>query len=181
MILAMQQQSSFHPHMVTSLKEISIGGTIVNPNIVLMASDPEVFGASEVVAGYGLTEVLPVCGSSTRKRLKVDQVAVSVGQLMPGVKARICELGSHKVLNRGDVGELHVSGPQKIGGYLYGDNAAFYTDPSGSWMATGDQARIDEDGDVFILGRYKDIIIRGGECLSPALIESCLDRTGIQV
>lgn len=62
--------------------------------------------------------------------------------------------------------------------YLYGNNEAFYQDEEGNrWMMTGDQAKMDDSGAVYILGRYKDLIIRAGENLSPALIEASLNKT----
>ena len=101
--------------------------------------------------------------------------------MLAGAKLRICEPESRKVLRRGEVGELHLGGSGAIGGYMYGDNKVFYDDENGHWIATGDQAKMDEDGTIYIMGRYKDIIIRGGENLSPALIENCLEKTGVRV
>ena len=101
--------------------------------------------------------------------------------MLAGAKLRICEPESRKVLRRGEVGELHLGGSGVIGGYMYGDNKVFYDDENGHWIATGDQAKMDEDGTIYIMGRYKDIIIRGGENLSPALIENCLEKTGVRV
>ena len=67
--------------------------------------------------------------------------------------------------------------------YAYGDNEAFYLDAQGKeWMRTGDQASMDDSGAVYILGRYKDLIIRAGEKLAPALIEASLSKVrGITV
>lgn len=61
--------------------------------------------------------------------------------------------------------------------YSYGDYKVFYEDQEGNrWMMTGDQATMDVSGAVYILGRYKDLIIRAGENLSPALIEASLNK-----
>lgn len=100
---------------------------------------------------------------------------------MPG-----SEYASPKVarsFRRGEVGELHLGGSGVIGGYMYmyGDNNVFYDYESGHWIATGDRAKMDVDGTLYIMGRYKDIIIRGGENLSPASIEGCLEKTGVRV
>ena len=54
----------------------------------------------------------------------------------------------------------------------------FYLEDKDVWLATGDRALMDVDGHIYILGRYKDIIIRGGENISPAALESCLDTLG---
>jgi acyl-CoA synthetase (AMP-forming)/AMP-acid ligase II len=88
------------------------------------------------------------------------------------------------------VGELHIGGLVVIGEYLDDrrDNdeedamrSQFYTDDHGRWLATGDQVTMDEDGVVRVLGRYKDIIIRGGENISPAQLEAHLAEVGITV
>ena len=158
-----------------------LGGTIVSPSIVAATTNPELLGASEVVAGFGMTEGLPICCSSSKQGMKVDRGAVGLGRALPGVRVRICQTGSRRVLARCERGELHFSGGMVITGYLFGDNHCFYDDEFGHWIATGDEAMIDQEGNIFIFGRYKDIIIRGGENLSPALIENCLGKAGILV
>lgn len=80
-------------------------------------------------------------------------------------------------MNRNIPGELHIGGTAVIAEYLEGaDRESFYTDEYGSWIKTGDQATIDKNGVLQILGRYKDLIIRGGENISPAKIEQCLGQ-----
>ena len=64
-----------------------------------------------------------------------------------------------------------------ISGYMSSENRSFYDSDACHWLATGDQARMNESGAVFILGRYKDIIIRGGENLAPFKIEACISKT----
>ena len=87
-----------------------------------------------------------------------------------------------------EMGELHIGGTSVISRYLgrgrgdEGENlqlqSAFYDDkPTGRrWLVTGDQALIDDDGVVHILGRYKDLIIRGGENIAPVKIELCMSE-----
>lgn len=70
-----------------------------------------------------------------------------------------------------------MGGTSVISRYLDGaDPEAFYNDQYGSWLKTGDQANMDEHGVVQLLGRYKDLIIRGGENISPAKIEECMGQ-----
>jgi acyl-CoA synthetase (AMP-forming)/AMP-acid ligase II len=70
-----------------------------------------------------------------------------------------------------------MGGTSVISGYLDGtDPESFYIDEYGSWLKTGDQANMDDHGVVQILGRYKDLIIRGAENISPAKIEECLGQ-----
>lgn len=178
MILALIEQPTFHPEKTQSLRMVLLGSTIIPPSAVATATDRKLIGASDTVVAYGLTEGTPICGASSKEGMKCDHGAVSVGPPLPGVRVRICENQSRRVLARGQTGELHYGGDLVINGYLYGDNQCFYDDPSGHWMATGDEAMMDEEGNVFVFGRYKDIIIRGGENLSPGLIENCLSRAG---
>lgn len=181
MILALLKQPTFHPDLTTSLQQVTLGGTIVAPSIVAAATNPELLGASEAIAGFGMSEGLPICYSSSKQGMKVDRGAVGLGRPLRGVRVRICQNGSRRVLTRGERGELHFSGGMVIAGYLFGDNHCFYDDEFGHWITTGDEAMMDQEGNIFIFGRYKDIIIRGGENLSPALIENCLGKAGILV
>ena len=89
-----------------------------------------------------------------------------------------------KPLSRGEDGELHVAGSLMIRSYLGGVSPeSFYKDDSGvQWFKTGDQARMNADGAIFILGRFKDVIIRGGENIAPAAIEVSLQKfEGVEV
>jgi acyl-CoA synthetase (AMP-forming)/AMP-acid ligase II len=99
---------------------------------------------------------------------------------VPGSNIRICDPETGYVLSRGETGELQMSGPSVIEGYLAdGDkifqNEAFCTDGSRTWFKSGDAALMREGGEVFISGRYKDMIIRGGENMSPGYIENSVD------
>lgn len=166
---------------VRSLRRIMFGGTVISPETLAAAADPNRVGVKEVSAGFGMSEVLPVFGTGPEKPLKIQDGIVGSDTIVTGARVRICEPESRKILRRGEVGELHLGGSSVIGGYMYGDNKVFYDDESGHWIATGDQAKMDVDGTIYIMGRYKDIIIRGGENLSPALIEGCLEKTGVRV
>ena len=181
MLLALLKQPAFHPEKTRSLKAVSLGGTIISPSTVTAVTDAESVGASDAIVAFGMTEGLPVCGASTNGGVAVDRGIVSMGKPLPGVKVKICQHQSRRTLTRGQIGELHFGGDLLIRGYLYGDNQVFYEDHQGRWIATGDEAMMDAQGDIFILGRYKDIIIRGGLNLSPALIENCFAQAGVVV
>ena len=154
---------------------------MISPETLAAAADPNGVGVKVVSAGFGMSEVLPVFGTDSEQPLKIQDGIVGFDKILTGAKVRICEPESRKILRRGEVGELHLGGNGVIGGYMYGDNKVFYDDESEHWIVTGDQAKMDVDGTLYIMGRYKDIIIRGGENLSPALIESCLEKTGVKV
>lgn len=74
---------------------------------------------------------------------------------------------------------LHVGGQQVISGYHKAvDDDTFYQDAEGHWVVSGDQAMVGKDGWVRIIGRYKNLIVRGGENISARAIEQCLNRVG---
>ena len=107
--------------------------------------------------------------------VREDQQILGVGRVMPGVRIRVCDPHTRSVLKLGELGELHIGGTTVINGYLGGrDRDKFYVDAAGQWFTTGDQAKMDVDGTVYVTERYKDIIIRGGKNISPAVIEACL-------
>ncbi|KAI7217848.1 acetyl-CoA synthetase-like protein [Hortaea werneckii] len=130
-------------------------------------------------SSYGMTEspntiIWPDNGESV-----VRNGEVLAGSCVRGTTVKICEPNTRNVVARGQIGELHSGGPQVIHGYadpnVKSDN--FYVDENGTqWIVTGDQAVMEEDGMVRISGRYKDMIIRGGENISPASIEDYLRR-----
>ena len=181
MLLALMKQPDFDPAKTRSLQLVLLGGTIVPPAIFADATNPKLLGASEALTGFGMTEGLPICGSQPGKDPVVHRGAVSLGKALPGVRLRICRSQSRDIVPRGETGELHYGGDLVVSDYLHGDSKCFYADESGHWIATGDEAMMDDQGNVFIFGRYEDIIIRGGENLSPGLIENCLGKAGIQV
>lgn len=154
---------------------------MISPETLAAAADSEKCDVKEVITVYGMSEVVPVLGTNPRRPLKVQNGFLGFDLMLAGTRIRVCESKSRKVLRRGEIGELHLGGSGVIGEYMYGDNKVFYDDESGHWIATGDQAKMEEDGAIYIIGRYKDIIIRGGENLSSALIENCLEKTGVKV
>lgn len=94
------------------------------------------------------------------------------------VMLRVCDPKTGDVLSRGEAGELHLGGPQIITRYFLGEsqdaekaNSCFYDDHYGHWIKTGDRTVMAENGLTKILGRYKDLVIRGGEKIDPSTIE----------
>ena len=126
--------------------------------------------------GYGLSEGVVTLvdvqkGDIARPRTNGD---VSSGHAVSGSRIRICAPGSRTPLLRGELGELHQGGPAVFDGYLGIKSSSCHKEEDISWLATGDQAYMDDDGYIYFLGRYKDLIIRGGENISPEKIEEYL-------
>ncbi|KZM55777.1 MULTISPECIES: class I adenylate-forming enzyme family protein [Geobacillus] len=122
-----------------------------------------------ILEGYGLSEAAPiVTATDPTKPIKLG----SVGLPLPGVRVAVVdEYGNPLPPN--EVGELIVSGPNVFQGY-YGKDEETRQALRDGWLYTGDMARIDEDGYVFIVDRKKDVIIRGGFNIYPRDIEELL-------
>ncbi|KAL8732812.1 MAG: hypothetical protein Q9181_003814 [Wetmoreana brouardii] len=182
MIKALINHSSLGTKDLQSIQSIDLAGTIISPEIVEACIDR--LAAPHTSAVYGMTEGNAVSGSDTYRipytRDRIPSI-LPCGTVMPGARLRVCKPGTRMVLKRGEIGELHIGGLQVTRGYLDRTSDDFYVENDVNWLVTGDRAQIDSNGLLYILGRYKDLIIRGGENLSPATIEQCLDSiAGIQ-
>ena len=127
----------------------------------------------EVTICYGMTETSPV---STQSALDdpLDKRVSTVGRVHPHVEVKIVDPGTGAVVPRGSPGELCTRAYSVMLGYWNNPEATRTSiDPAG-WMHTGDLATMDEQGYVKIVGRIKDMIIRGGENVYPREIEEFL-------
>ena len=119
--------------------------------------------------GYGLTEASPVVASSAG----TDAPPGSIGRPIPGVEVRLVdELGDDVLV--GDVGHLHVRGPNVFGGYWEDEDATAAVLTPDGWLRTGDLAVVDDDGYLFLVDRAKDIVIVSGFNVFPAEVEEVL-------
>jgi fatty-acyl-CoA synthase len=126
----------------------------------------------EITICYGMTETSPV-SAQTQRDDPLEKRVGTVGQVHPHVEVKIIE-PSGRVVRRGESGELCTRGYSVMLGY-WGDEAATREAIDGArWMHTGDLATMDDDGYVNIVGRSKDMIIRGGENIYPREIEEFL-------
>ncbi|KAL9582195.1 MAG: hypothetical protein Q9212_003430 [Teloschistes hypoglaucus] len=156
---------------------VSLGASAASPETLKDCMDPSKLGARGALIRYGLTEGVPLVATNPKESLPIHDGHASVGRIMPGSKVKICEPGTRRPLFCGDTGEVHVGGPKVIGKYVDCESDSLYADDEGCrWHATGDQGLIDASGNIFILGRYKDLIIRGGKNISPAATEHCLQK-----
>ena len=128
----------------------------------------------EVTIAYGMTETSPVSfQSSTTDPL--DRRVSTVGRIQPRLEAKVVDPATGQVLPTGEKGELLVRGYSVMQGY-WGDAARTAEAIRDGWMLTGDLATIDAEGYCNIVGRAKDMLIRGGENVYPREVEEFLFR-----
>src|SRR5947209_10040606 len=127
----------------------------------------------EVAIGYGMTETSPISTLSARDD-SLERRVTTVGRVVPHVEISVRDPASWAVLPRGTPGEFCTRGHSVMRGY-WNDNAATRAAiDSGGWMHSGHLAVLDDDGYVHIVGRLKDMIIRGGENIYPREVEAAL-------
>jgi fatty-acyl-CoA synthase len=128
---------------------------------------------SDVAIAYGMTETSPV-STQTRLGTPLAKQVGTVGQVHPHVEIKIVDPQTGQVVPVGVQGELCTRGYSVMLGYWENDDATRAAIDSARWMHTGDLATMDEEGYVNIVGRIKDMIIRGGENVYPREIEEFL-------
>ena len=121
--------------------------------------------------GYGLSEAAPTVSQT---RLDAPRSDTSVGLPIPGVEVRVVGKDGQDVTG-GAAGELWVRGPNLMRGYYRNPEATAAALRPGGWLNTGDMARRDADGALFIVGRTKELIIRSGFNVYPLEVETVLN------
>jgi fatty-acyl-CoA synthase len=127
----------------------------------------------EVAIAYGMTETSPV-STQTRIGAPLAKQVGTVGQVHPHVQIKIVDPQTGQVVPVGERGELCTRGYSVMLGYWDNDEATRTSIDAARWMHTGDLATMDDEGYLNIVGRIKDMIIRGGENVYPREIEEFL-------
>jgi fatty-acyl-CoA synthase len=127
----------------------------------------------EVEICYGMTEVSPV-STQTRADAPFDKRVSTVGQVHPHLEIKIIDPASGQIVPVGTPGELCSRGYSVMLGYWNNEEGTRQAIDAARWMHSGDLAVMDEDGYINIVGRIKDMIIRGGENVYPREIEEFL-------
>ena len=155
----------------SSLLALGGGGAQVPPDLVLKIE--EKVATARPTTGYGMTET---CGiiTSLSADFYVDRPD-SAGPAMPSYEAKCVDPDGNEV-PLGERGELWVRGASVIKGYINRPEATAETITDGGWLHTGDIARMDEDGFIYIIDRKKDMVLRGGENIYCAEVEAALYR-----
>lgn len=129
----------------------------------------------EITIAYGMTETSPVsCQSATSTPL--DKRVSTVGQVQPHLEIKIVDPETGATVPRGERGEFCTKGYSVMHGYWEDPAKTHEAIDADGWMHTGDLATMDAEGYVNIVGRIKDMVIRGGENIYPREIEEFLYR-----
>lgn len=158
----------FDKYDTSSLTSVGGGGAQLQPDLVHKIDDT--VKTARPGTGYGMTET---CGiiTSIGADYFVDKPE-SCGPAMPTFDVKVTDADGN-ALPQGQVGELWVKGAPVIKGYLNRPEATAETITDG-WLHTGDVARLDEDGFIYIVDRVKDMVLRGGENIYCAEVESTI-------
>ena len=176
MFIAMQNAPSFADHDLTSLRTGIMAGSIC-PVEVMKRCVNEMHMA-EVAIAYGMTETSPV-SCQTRADDDLERRTATIGRVHPHVEIKVVDPVTGETVPRGETGEFCTRGYSVMLGYwpLHDPGAKEKTaeaiDADG-WMHTGDLAEMRDDGYCNIVGRIKDMVIRGGENIYPREIEEFL-------
>ncbi|WP_226084961.1 class I adenylate-forming enzyme family protein [Mesobacillus sp. S13] len=167
MIHAMVGSPKADQYDTSSLEWIGSGSAPLP--IALLNGFNKKFGA-KVFEGYGLSEAAPIV---TAHNKKIEIKPGSVGIPLPGVSIKIVDDQGSEV-PPGEVGELIVSGDNVTPGY-YQNSEETNKVIKGGWLFTGDMAKVDNEGYLYIVDRKKDLVIRGGFNVYPRDIEELLN------
>ncbi len=132
-------------------------------------------GMTEVTICYGMTETSPV-STQTRPDDDLERRVSTVGTVHPHLEVKIVDPATGRAVPRGSPGELCTRGYSVMLGYWEMPDRTAESIDSARWMHTGDLAVMDEDGYLSIVGRIKDMVIRGGENVYPREVEEFLYR-----
>ncbi|WP_019419888.1 class I adenylate-forming enzyme family protein [Paenibacillus sp. OSY-SE] len=149
-----------------SLKIASVGGTKVPSMLIMQYHELGI----TMSAGYGCTEGLGISYYSPEMGI---EKAESVGMPMPNVECKIVHPEKGEELPVGEIGEIVVKSPYVFKGYWNNLEATNKVLREG-WLHTGDSGKLDEDGFLYVLGRYKDVIISGGRNIYPDQLEDVI-------
>ena len=171
MFIAMQHDPSFAEHDLSSLRTGVMAGAICPVEVMKRCVND--MNMAEVAIAYGMTETSPV-SCQTRDDDDLERRTATIGRVHPHVEIKIVDPVTGATVERGETGEFCTRGYSVMLGYW--DEPAKTADAvdADGWMHTGDFAVMREDGYCNIVGRIKDMVIRGGENIYPKEIEEFL-------
>ncbi|WP_081948818.1 AMP-binding protein [Litchfieldella xinjiangensis] len=171
MFIAELEHTEFTSFDLASLRTGIMAGSICPIEIMRQVIDK--MHMQQVSICYGMTETSPV-SLQTQTDAPLDKRVTTVGTIHPHTEVKLIDPSSGRLVNRGERGELCTRGYSVMLGYWENEEATRKSIDAAGWMHTGDLAVMDDAGYVAIVGRIKDMIIRGGENIYPREIEDFL-------
>jgi fatty-acyl-CoA synthase len=171
MFIAMQTTPDFASYDLSSLRTGLMAGSPC-PTEVMKRCVTDMHMA-EVGIAYGMTETSPV-STQTRTDDDLERRTATIGRVHPHVEVKIIDPVSGETVPRGTPGELCTRGYSVMLGYWDQPAKTAEVIDSDAWMHTGDLGEMREDGYLNIVGRIKDMVIRGGENVYPREVEEFL-------
>ena len=171
MFIAELEHPRFHEFDLSTLRTGIMAGSPC-PVEVMKAVQSDMHMA-EVTICYGMTETSPV-SFQTATDDPVDKRVGTVGRIHPHVEAKVIDPETGRIVPREVPGELCTRGYLVMLGYWENEQATAEAIDAAGWMHTGDLATMDQDGYANIVGRIKDMVIRGGENVYPREVEEFL-------
>jgi fatty-acyl-CoA synthase len=171
MFIAMLDAPDFERYELDSLRTGIMAGSPCP--VEVMKRVIERMHMSEVGICYGMTETSPVSTQTATDDLLEKRVG-SVGRVGPHLEVKVADPDTFDTVARGETGELCTRGYSVMTGYWEDPERTAEAIDSEGWMHTGDLAAMDQDGYFNIVGRIKDLVIRGGENVYPREVEEFL-------
>ena len=171
MFIAQLDHPRFAEFDLTSLRTGIVGGAPCPVEVMKRVVND--MHLTEIANAYGMTETSPA-SFMTRDDDTLDRRVYTVGTVLPHVESRIVDPATGRTVPSGAVGEVCVRGYLVMRGYWDDPAATAEAIDEGRWMHTGDLGVMDESGYLAIVGRIKEMVIRGGENIYPREIEDVL-------
>ncbi|ALR14410.1 AMP-binding protein [Mycobacteroides saopaulense] len=171
MFIAMLADPDFARRDLSSLRTGIMAGSVCPVEVMKRCIDD--MHMTGVAIAYGMTETSPV-SCQTLFDDDLDRRTTTVGRVHPHIEVKIVDPGSGEAVERGHSGELCTRGYSVMLGYWNDEDHTREVLDAEGWMHTGDLAVMREDGYCAIIGRIKDMVIRGGENIYPREIEEFL-------
>jgi fatty-acyl-CoA synthase len=171
MFIAMQHHPDFRSTDLSSLRTGIMAGSVCP--VEVMKRCVEDMHMTEVAIAYGMTETSPV-SCQTLIDDDLERRTSSIGRAHPHVEIKIVDPDTGETVHRGEPGEFCTRGYSVMLGYWRDDEKTAQAIDSDGWMHTGDLAVMRQDGYCDVVGRIKDMVIRGGENVYPREVEEFL-------